>query len=239
MRQRSAGSWELRVYVGLDPDTGRRRYRTKTVRGNGADAERELVDFVDRVGQSRSVGGRVMVGELLDRWFALASLSWAPTTVRQTHSIVNRHLRPHIGRVAVGDLTTADIDALYAKLLAGPDGAGWLSGGTVQRVHVVLRSALAQAMRWVMDLGQPAAHAAKIVAPNREPDPPAVDELVALLDHLESRNRPDVITSSRLRCSNAVCPWPPCPAVSTTVELIGGPVRPAPGCRTVRDPWRT
>ena len=96
MRQRSAGSWELRVYVGLDPDTGRRRYRTKTVRGNRADAERELVDFVDRVGHGRNIGGRVTMGELLDRWFALASLSWAPTTVRQTRSIVDRHLRPHI-----------------------------------------------------------------------------------------------------------------------------------------------
>ena len=188
MRQRSAGSWELRVYVGLDPDTGRRHYRTKTVRGNRADAERELVDFVDRVGHGRGVGGRVTVGELLDRWFALASLSWAPTTVRQTRSIVDRHLRPHIGRVRVGELTTADIDALYAKLLTGPDGEKGLSGGTVQRVHVVLRSALAQAMRWEWIWDNPAAHAAKIVAPNREPDPPSLEELVVLLAHLESRD---------------------------------------------------
>lgn len=190
IRQRSAGSWELRVYVGLDPDSGRRRYGTKTVRGNRAEAERELVDFVDRVGHGRGAGGRVTVGELLDRWFALASLSWTPTTVRQTRSIVDRHLRPHIGCVAVGDLTTADIDALYAKLLIGTDGAKGLSGGTVQRVHVVLRSALAQAMRWEWIWDNPAAHAAKIVAPNRERDPPTVDELVALLDHLESRTRP-------------------------------------------------
>jgi hypothetical protein len=66
MRQRSAGSWELRVYVGLDPDTGRRRYRTKTVRGSRADVEWELLDFVDLVGCGRGVGGRVTVGELLE-----------------------------------------------------------------------------------------------------------------------------------------------------------------------------
>jgi integrase len=188
MRQRSAGSWELRVYVGLDPGTGRRRYRSKTVRGNRADAERELVDFADRVGHGLGVGGRATVGELLDRWFALASLSWAPTTVRQTRSIVDRHLRPHIGRVPVGELTTADIDGLYVMLLTGSDGEKGLSGGTVQRVHVVLRSALAQAMRWEWIWDNPAAHAAKIVAPNREPDPPSVEELVALLDYLEARD---------------------------------------------------
>jgi hypothetical protein len=34
--------WELRVYAGIDPDAGRRRYRTATVRGNRAGAERGL-----------------------------------------------------------------------------------------------------------------------------------------------------------------------------------------------------
>ena len=99
------------MYVGLDTDTGRRRYRSKTVRGNRAEAERELVAFVERVGRDRSVGGRATVEELLERWFALASLSWAPTTIRQTRSVVDRHLCPHIGGVLVGELATADIDA--------------------------------------------------------------------------------------------------------------------------------
>ncbi len=188
MRQRSAGSWELRVYVGLDPGTGRRRYRSKTVRGNRAEAERELVAFAERVGRDRTVGSRATVGELLERWFALASLSWAPTTIRQTRSIVDRHLVPHVGEVLVGDLTTADIDTLYAELLTGTGDAKGLSGGTVQRVHVVLRAALAQAVRWEWIWDNPSAHAARIVAPAREPDPPSVEELVVLLDHLEARD---------------------------------------------------
>ena len=63
-----------------------------------------------------------------------------------------------------------------------------MSGGTVQRVHVVLRSALAQAVRWEWIWDNPAAHAARIVAPSREPDPPSVEELAVLLDHLECRD---------------------------------------------------
>lgn len=146
--------------------------------------------FADRVGRGHGVRGRVTVGELLERWFALASLSWAPTTIRQTRSaaVVDRHLRPHIGEVLVGELTTADIDALNARLLTGSGEAKGLSGGTVQRVHVVLRSASAQAVRWEWIWDNPAAHAVRIVAPNREPDPPSVDELVVLLDHLETRD---------------------------------------------------
>ena len=160
---------------------------------------------------------------MLERWFALASLSWAPTTVRQIRSVVDRHLHPHIGGVAVGDLTTADIDALYVKLLSGSGEAAGLSGGTVQRVHVVLRSALAQAVRWEWIWDKPATHTAKIVAPNWEPNPPTVKELVVLLDHLESRDPAlhgfvlvGAMTGARRaqllglksppRCSNAACP---------------------------------
>jgi hypothetical protein len=34
LRQRGANSWELRVYQGTDPTTGRRRYATRTIRGS-------------------------------------------------------------------------------------------------------------------------------------------------------------------------------------------------------------
>jgi hypothetical protein len=41
LRQRSAGSWELGVYIGVDPASGRRLDRSVTVRGSRADAERD------------------------------------------------------------------------------------------------------------------------------------------------------------------------------------------------------
>ena len=44
--QRSAGSWELRAEVGVDPVTGRRIDRSITVGGNRSDAERELWNLV-------------------------------------------------------------------------------------------------------------------------------------------------------------------------------------------------
>ena len=84
MRQRASGSWELRVSAGTDPETGRRRYRTKTVRGTRAEAERELAALVSSV-RAQGVGGPgSSVSVLLERWFTVASASWAPTTIRQT-----------------------------------------------------------------------------------------------------------------------------------------------------------
>ena len=46
IRQRGAAAWELRVFVGRDPVTGRRRYATKTVRGGKREAQRELVTLL-------------------------------------------------------------------------------------------------------------------------------------------------------------------------------------------------
>jgi hypothetical protein len=65
IRQRSAGSFELRVFIGIDPETHRRRYRSMTVRANRAEAERELAAMVAAVRAEREVGVRSTVGELL------------------------------------------------------------------------------------------------------------------------------------------------------------------------------
>jgi integrase len=42
LRQRSAGSWEIRYSLGTEPATGKRKIATATVRGSRKDAEKEL-----------------------------------------------------------------------------------------------------------------------------------------------------------------------------------------------------
>jgi hypothetical protein len=84
MRQRGAASWEVRVYAGTDPDTRRRRYRTATVHGNRADAERGLERVVADVASAKAIGSSSTVSDLLETWFSVASGSSAPTTIRQT-----------------------------------------------------------------------------------------------------------------------------------------------------------
>jgi integrase len=54
MRQRGA-SWELRVYVGRDPVTGKQRYATRTVRGGKRAAQRVLTEMVSDAERGLSV----------------------------------------------------------------------------------------------------------------------------------------------------------------------------------------
>jgi integrase len=185
MRQRSPGSWELRVFVGVDPVTGRRRYQSRTVRGGRADADRELVAMVATVRAERDIGSGSSMSELLEAWFATASLSWAPTTVRQTRSVLDRYLHPHVGELRVGELTTARIDDLYRQLRRAGGRAGRpLAPGTLARVHVVLRAALAQAQRWGWVWDNPAERAHRIVTTPPELSPPTPQELRVLLEYL-------------------------------------------------------
>ncbi|MEO5840305.1 MAG: tyrosine-type recombinase/integrase [Acidimicrobiales bacterium] len=189
MRQRSAGSWELRVFVGVDPETKRRRYRSVTVRGSRADAQRELDVMVASTHSIHDVGLRSSMSELLEAWFAIASTSWAPTTIRETRSVLDRYLHPCIGEVAVGDLTPAAIDAMCASLRRGGGMRGQpLSAGTLARVHVVLRAALGQAQRWGWIWNNPAERAHRIVSVAPELSPPTPAEVRVLLDHVHRRD---------------------------------------------------
>ena len=92
---------ELRVYAGTNPESRKRHYRTATVTGNRSDAERGLARLVAEVHSDKAIGSASTVSELLDAWFAIASTSWAPATTRETRSILDRCLHPHLGALEV------------------------------------------------------------------------------------------------------------------------------------------
>src|SRR5919106_3440266 len=66
IRRRGEDAWELRVYQGIDPDTRRRRWLSKTVHGTERFARRRLEDLVAEAGRARIRAGTL--SELLDQW---------------------------------------------------------------------------------------------------------------------------------------------------------------------------
>lgn len=180
IRPRGANSWQLRVYAGIDSSSGRQRWATRTVRGSESEARRELERFLEEATYARIHAGSV--AELLDRWFAVASSDWTPSTTRETKSLVEHHLKPTLGHLPVAKLTTADIDDFYAslRLHGGRDGRP-LAPGTVHRVHVVLHRALAQAVRWEWIWLNPASNASPTRYVPAEIRPPSAEEVSELI----------------------------------------------------------
>jgi integrase len=184
LRPRGANSWELRVYQGTDPTTGRQRYATRTIRGSRTEAQRELANLVAVANVAPAVGAHTTLAELLERWFATSAPNWAPTTVLNTRSIIDRHLAPGLGSIRVRDLTTAAIDDFYSQLrINGRHDGKPLSTGTVRRVHGVLHRALAQAMRWDWIWTNPAALANKPPVQPTEMRPPTPAQVNQLLGY--------------------------------------------------------
>ena len=160
--------------------------RERSVRGAARTGRPRFTSTVTDRSVARSA---TTVGELLERWFELVAVGWSPATVRHTRSVLRCQLLPHLGDVRLGDLSAERIDVLYAELRArGRQRGQPLAPGTIKRVHVVLHSALAQAMRWGWIWDNPADRAHRITAIAREPEPPTVEELTTLLDHVRARD---------------------------------------------------
>jgi integrase len=180
MRQRGRDSWQLRVYVGVDPHTHRSRYITRTVHGSRRAARAALAELEIEAGYAGMHAGNV--ANLLERWVATASAGWSPSTLRETRSLIRHHLLPHLGHLPVAKLTTEDIDDFYAHLLrAGGRDGGRLAPGTVRRIHVVLHRALVQALLWGWVFVNPAATASPPRLEPAEMHPPSTEEVAVLL----------------------------------------------------------
>jgi hypothetical protein len=200
LRQRGPGSWQLRAYLGLDADTGKERWATKTVHGSRRHATAQLREFVEEAGYARLRTGTV--ADLLDRWLAHASAGWSTSTLRQNRSIIECHLKPLLGHFTVNKLTTVDIDDVYRHLLRSGGAEGRpLAAGTVHRVHVVLHRALTQAVRWEWVWLNPASAASPPRVPPAELRPPSPDQVQRLLGHVEERD-PDFATYLWLAASH-------------------------------------
>jgi integrase len=199
MRLRGKDSWELRVYQGKDPETGRQRWATRTIHGSQRFARSQLKELVDEAGNARLRAGTL--ADLLDGWFESASPGWALTTVSHTRSVIDCYLKPYLGHLHVVKLTTEDIDGFYGHLLrTGGRNDRPLAPGTVARVHGVLHRALAQALRWEWIWFNPASNASPPRVPPAEIRPPSPDQVARLLEAVREKD-PSLFCFLRLAAS--------------------------------------
>ena len=130
------GHWVAQATVGFGV---RRRFYGKT----RAEANAKLQEALASVRGGLSVpSGRTTVDGYLEDWLAAAGRALRPSTASTYERHIRLHVLPTIGRVPVARLQPAQLDRLYAGLLAKG-----LSRTTVQHVHSILRRALKQAAR--------------------------------------------------------------------------------------------
>jgi len=189
----------LVAYAGRDALTGKRRYVSRAFRGTKREAQAALDRLAVEVDDGVEGGSVGTVGELLDRYVEVFGPTWSPSTLRQTVSAIERHLRPRWGQVQLRRVTPVDIDRFYAELRRrGGQGGKPLAGATVTRIHSILGASLEQGARWGLLGHNPALRASPPRGGEHEVRPPSPAELGRLLDAAAEA------TSS----SGPTCAWP-------------------------------
>jgi integrase len=182
LRQRG-DAWELRVYAGKDPVSGRRLYRTRTVRGGKRAAEDALARFVTEVAGILPTARDATVGELVAEWFELAKADLSPSTVRGYEVSIRCYITPALGDVRLERLRAAQLDQLYARMRAGqPPAVRPLATSTIRLVHAILRRALQQGVKWGWLTSNPALMATPPRVRHRPIDAPAPEVVGHLIE---------------------------------------------------------
>lgn len=178
--RRRGESFEVRVYLGLDPNTRKKRYKSRTVKTD-AEARKMLKLLLKEslAGPSSSA----TFGELVERWLAVVELS--PTTRAAYDSYLKTHILPVFSTMRLEKVTAERLDRLYGDMKRKG-----LEPATVHKCHVIIHRILAQAIKWrwvtenVADFATPPGIPRKELLP---PSPAAVIMLIATAD----RENPD------------------------------------------------
>lgn len=175
-KRRKGDGWELIVDLGRDPVTKRRRQRSRMFKGTSGEADTELAAMVTEAsGERAGPGTEAPLSELIDRWLDLVADDLSPTTLEGYRCTVKVQIAPVLGSRPVGEITTAEIDALYRELLKTRKPA------TVRQTHAILRRAFRQAVRWGWLTVNPAINATPPPVRKKKHIMPTPKQLAALL----------------------------------------------------------
>jgi integrase len=137
--------------VDVQPPGARRRTRRKRGFATKRAAQAWITEVLGSVAHATFVEpSQITVTEWFETW--VGTLDLAPATVASYANTLRLHVEPDLGAGRLQALGTADIDRVYSRLRS----EGRLSARSIRYVHVVVKSALATAVRKCLLVVNPA-----------------------------------------------------------------------------------
>lgn len=143
------GHWEGVLTVGYK-DNGKQDFKYFT--GKTRQIVRDKMDdFLEKTKRGVNVDfTRLTIGEWLDYWYENYSIgnTKTPTRVGDEY-IVQRHLKPHFGRIKLQEFKGIQAQIVYKQMTIDGrlDKKGGLNPKTIKNIHLVLHRAMEQAVR--------------------------------------------------------------------------------------------
>ena len=151
IRERSPGHWAIVLDV-ADPQTGKRRRKWHSFRGNKREAQKECARLITEIGQGsyverskETVEG--FVGTRIDQWEAAGDIS--ARTAQRYRQLLRNQIAPHLGAKALQKLKPLDIEQWHTTLKkqGRVRGQGGVAARTIGHAHRVLGKALKDAAK--------------------------------------------------------------------------------------------
>jgi integrase len=144
--------WLIRVYLGRDRETSKRRYHNRTIHGPMREAQAYLTRRFRERDLGRDLeGAKITLNEYLDRWLETAVKPRVrEKTCQDYEGMLRRYVRPSLGERLLTALRPLDLQTTYQQMMERG-----LSSRTVRYAHAVLRSAMRQAVNWRLLLESP------------------------------------------------------------------------------------
>lgn len=146
IRKRTDGRWEGRYSVGFDPKTGKQIQ--KSVYGaTQKEARQKLTQIIGEIDEGEYLEpSKLKLGDWLDIWLNEYCEDKKYSTVKGYRAKVKKHIKPQLGDIPLGKLTTPEVQKFYNRLLKPPDGSPGSSPKTIKNTHGVLSKAMSVAV---------------------------------------------------------------------------------------------
>jgi integrase len=149
------GGWQVIVYTGIDPVTGRQRQISRQVHGSRKQAERLETQLKAEVlaGRHRGTAAKTL-GEMVDvflQWREQNGKPIGPRTIQGYRALAEARIKPGLGKLRLPQVDPPALDRFYTALrksgsLRKPGEP--LSGSRLRDVHAVISGALGLAARY-------------------------------------------------------------------------------------------
>src|SRR4029450_9356571 len=186
-------TWTWHFDIDPDPLTGRRRQRTKGGYQTKKAADQALAEAMGqwRTGRLPQRSTHTFSHFLQEEWLPAVKPRLRPSTWANYRTYTSAYVVPILGQIKLQALTPVQLNHLYAHLLERgrrkPISSGrtfGLAPKTVRNVHLMLHSALHDAMRWVYLVRNVAEAADPPAARTPEQKVWSPQELGTFLDHV-------------------------------------------------------
>jgi integrase len=164
IRKRGDRTWLVRVYLGRDPATGKRKWLSRTVHGTRRDAASLLHSLLrDRDLGKLTIPSGMPLGEFVEKWLADVRGRVRPRTAAWYEDVLRRWILPVLGSRRLRDITPLDVQMVCQSLLERGVPAA------AEQAYRCLRAVFRQAVKWSMLPKAPTDAVRPPRVPRREP----------------------------------------------------------------------